>query len=325
MMEFRELIKNTRIDFIGMRRMAFALSGIFLLLGSIGLTMVLTSKANLSTDFTGGVSIHLRFQDPVNIGELRNALTANGVRDTLIQEVSGTKGFLIKTTLAEPGKEDIQDTLYRILSETWPGRPYEVLETNTVGPSVGQNLKKQAIVATVIAFVAIITYIGFRFNFLFGVAATFATFHDVLAMLGIFCVLGREINILFITALLTIAGYSLTDTIVVFDRIREHMAKMKVREDFGNVINRSINEVLSRTIVTNLTTFLVTVALALLGGSVLFDFALALMIGTVVGTYSSIFVASPLLFMWKRRIVGKRPSPDSGGNAKRNPYEISQT
>jgi preprotein translocase SecF subunit len=210
------------------------------------------------------------------------------------------------------------------LSETWPSRTYEVLETNTVGPSVGQNLKKQAIIATVIAFVAIITYIGFRFNFLFGVAATFATFHDVLAMLGIFCVLGRELNILFITALLTIAGYSLTDTIVVFDRIREHMAKMKVREDFDNVINRSINEVLSRTIVTNLTTFLVTVALALLGGSVLFDFALALMIGTVVGTYSSIFVASPLLFMWKRRIVGRRPSPESGGSAKRSPYEISQ-
>lgn len=302
MTEFREIIKGTHIDFIGVRKIAFAFSAMLLLLGCIGLVMISLGKANLSTDFTGGTSIHVRFQDTVTIGELRSALMGSDMHDAQIQEVSGTKGFLIKTQFVDTQKENVQDKVYRILSRQLQDKHYEILESNAVGPAVGKTLKQYAIIATVISFIGIIVYIAFRFSFIFGVVATIATFHDVLAMLGIFYILGREMNILFITAILTIAGYSLTDTIVVFDRIREHMVKMKSREDFGNIINSSINEVLSRTIITNLTTFLVTAALAVLGGPVLFDFSLALAIGIFVGTYSSIFIASPLIFMWRGRL-----------------------
>ena len=162
-------------------------------------------------------------------------------------------------------------------------------------------MKRHAIIAVILVLLGIVLYIAWRFNFVFGVAATIATFHDVLALLGIFYVLHFEINILFITALLTIAGYSLTDTVVVYDRIRENMAKMKSRSDLGKVINVSINEVLSRTLITSLTVLLVLAALLIIGGPVLFDFAFALFIGVMVGTYSSIFVASPLIYLWRRR------------------------
>ena len=156
-------------------------------------------------------------------------------------------------------------------------------------------------IAIALSLLGIVIYIAWRFNFVFGVAATIATFHDVLALLGIFYLLHLEMNILFITALLTIAGYSLTDTVVVFDRIRENMAKMKSRTDLGKVINGSINEVLSRTLITSLTVLLVIAALLVLGGHVLFDFSFALFIGVMVGTYSSIFVASPLIYLWRTR------------------------
>lgn len=302
MREFREIIKGTHIDFIGLRKMAFAFSAVLLLLGCIGFAMILMGKANLSTDFTGGTSIHVRFFDAVSIGELRSALAGSEMHDAQLQEVSGTKGFLIKTQFVDTQKETAEERAHRILSEQLPGKRYEILESNVVGAAVGATLKRHAIVAAVISFVAIIVYITIRFSFVSGVAATIATFHDVLAMLGIFYILGREMNMLFITAILTIAGYSLTDTIVVFDRIRERMARMKSRDEFGSIINGSVNEVLSRTIITNLTTFLVTAALCVLGGPVLFDFSLALAIGILIGTYSSIFVASPLVYIWGGRL-----------------------
>ncbi len=303
MSEYREIIKGTHIDFIRLRNIAFVVSAVLLLLGCIGFVMVSMGRANLSTDFTGGTGIHVRFQDVVGIGELRSALIGSDMHDAQIQEVSGTKGFLIKTQFVDTQKENVQDKTNRILLKQLPGKRYEILESNAVGAAVGKTLKRYAIIATVISFIGIIVYIAVRFNFIFGVVATIATFHDVLAMLGIFFILGREMNILFITAILTIAGYSLTDTIVVFDRIRERMAKMKSREDFRSVINGSINEVLSRTIVTNLTTFLVTAALCFLGGPVLFDFSLALVIGIFIGTYSSIFIASPLVFIWREKVL----------------------
>jgi hypothetical protein len=156
------------------------------------------------------------------------------MHDVQIQEVSGTKEFLVKTKFSDTEKEKVQDKVFQILSTNLPGKKYEVLESNMVGSAVGNTLKQHAIIAVVISLIGIIIYIAWRFTFIFGVAATIATFHDVLAMMGIFYVLGREMNILFITALLTIAGYSLTDTIVVFDRIRENMMKMKTKADFGD-------------------------------------------------------------------------------------------
>lgn len=301
-MGFREIIKGTNIDFIGLRNKTFIFSAVLLLLGCIAFVMVSMGKANLSVDFTGGTNLHLRFQETIGIGQLRSALMDNGMHDVQIQEVSGTKEFLVKTKFFDSEKEKVQDKVFQILSTQLPGKKYDVLESNMVGSAVGNTLKQHAIIAVVISLIGIIIYIAWRFTFIFGVAATIATFHDVLVMMGIFYVLGREMNILFITALLTIAGYSLTDTIVVFDRIRENMMKMKTRADLGAVINASINEVLSRTIITSLTVVLVVAALLFIGGKVLFDFSLALLIGVFIGTYSSIFVASPLIFLWRKKL-----------------------
>jgi preprotein translocase subunit SecF len=301
-MKFREIIKNTNIDFIGIRNKTFIFSAVLIILGCVAFVMVSMGKANLSVDFTGGTNLHLRFQEKVSIGELRGALMDNGMHDVQIQEVSGTKDFLLKTKFSDTEKEKVQDKISRILSTHLQGKKYEVLESNMVGSMVGKTLKQNAIIAIILSLIGIIIYIWVRFNFVFGIAATIATFHDVVVMLGLFFILGREMNILFITALLTIAGYSLTDTVVVFDRIRENMVKMKTKSDLGPVINESINEVLSRTIITSLTTVLGIAALLAIGGKVLFDFSLALFIGVLIGTYSSVFVASPLIFLWGKKI-----------------------
>jgi preprotein translocase subunit SecF len=302
-MGFIEITKKTNIDFIGLRKKFFILSIILALLGFFAFVMVSFGKANLSVDFTGGSSMQIRFAQPISIGELRTALATGGLADVQIQQVSGTAQFLVKTKASDVGQDKVQDRVSKVLASTFKDKKFEVLESNMVGPTVGNTLKRNAIIAMVVAFACIIVYIWWRFTFIFGVAATIATFHDVLAILGIFYVLHQEMNILFITALLTIAGYSLTDTVVVFDRIRENMAKMKSKEDFGNVINRSINEVLSRTLITSLTTLLAIGAILVLGGHVLFGFSFALFIGVVIGTYSSIFIASPLVYIWRKRAL----------------------
>lgn len=296
-MGFREITKKTNIDFIGLRHKAFMFSTALVILGVVAFVMVSMGKANLSVDFTGGTSLQVRFKDPVSIGDLRAALAHHGLPDVQIQEVSGTSDFFVKTKESEKVNEKVAS----ILSRSLEGKRFEIMGSNMVGSAVGKALKKNAIIAIVISLACIVVYIWWRFDFVFGLAATIATFHDVLAMLGIFWALQREMNILFITALLTIAGYSLTDTVVVFDRIRENKAKMKAREDFGDVINRSINEVLSRTLITSLTVLIAVASILILGGEVLFDFSLALFIGVLIGTYSSIFVASPVVYIWRKK------------------------
>jgi preprotein translocase subunit SecF len=308
-MKFREITKKTKIDFIALRNKAFILSFVLVVLGLFGFVMVSLGKANLSVDFTGGSSVQVRFSQPMPIGDLRSALRQGGIEDVQIQQLTtgqlqqtaDQNDFIIKTQLQQAGTEKVQDRISAVISKAFPGNKFQVLGSDMVGPSVGKTLKNHAIVAIILSLIAIVIYIAWRFNFVFGVAATIATFHDVLALLGIFFILHFEMNILFITALLTIAGYSLTDTVVVYDRIRENMAKMKARSDLAQVINVSINEVLSRTLITSLTTLLVLAALLVLGGHVLFDFAFTLFIGVVIGTYSSIFVASPLIYLWKKR------------------------
>jgi preprotein translocase SecF subunit len=301
-MKFREITKETKIDFVGMRNKTFIVSAVLILLGLFAFAMISAGKANLSVDFTGGTTLEVKFQEKVSIGDLRNALTDHGMHDVQIQEIAGTNEFLIKTKMYDTENEKVQDKVGQVIGASLQGKKYEVLSSNMVGASVGRDLKKNAIIAIAISLVCMVIYIAWRFNFVFGIAAAVATFHDVIAMLGIFFVLGREMNILFITALLTIAGYSLTDTVVVFDRIRENMAKMKTKADLGSVISGSINQVLSRTIITSLTTGLGIAALLVLGGKVLFDFSLALFVGVIIGTYSSIFVASPLIYLWRKKL-----------------------
>lgn len=296
-----ELLKNTNVDFIGFRKRAFIVSAILVALGLYAFLMVSMGKANLSVDFTGGTNLQVRFADQVDIGTLRKILTEGGVGDVQIQQISGTREFLIKTKLSDTEKEKIQDKITLILSGYLKNKKFEILGSSMVGPGVGKDLKKYAIIAVCLALIGIIIYIAWRFTFISGIAATIATFHDVVAILGVFYILDKEFNLLIITALLTIAGYSLQDTVVVFDRIRENTPKMKSKKDFGDIINRSINEVLSRTIVTGISTLIALGALMVLGGEVLFDFSFALFIGLMVGTYSSIFVASPIVYVWRKK------------------------
>lgn len=296
-----ELLKGTHIDFIGWKNKAFFLSLIFVLLGLLGLTMIIMGKANMAVDFTGGASLRVQFQDAVDIGKLRSALTDGGIPDAQIQAISGTREFFIKTKLSDTEKEKIDSRVSAVLASSFSGNKFQVLETNMVGPVVGKALAKAAIVAVILSIIGIIIYIAYRFTFIFGIAATIATFHDVLFILGLFWLLGREVNLLLITSLLTVMGYSLSDTVVVFDRIRENMHGMKSKADFGAVINKSINEVLSRTIVTGITTLIALAVIMAIGGDVLFDFAFALFLGILVGTYSSIFVASSLAYVWRKR------------------------
>lgn len=297
-----ELLKDTSFDFIAWRKKAFVISALLAALGLFSFIMISIGKANLSVDFTGGTNIQIRFKDHVDIASLRKAMLDGGIEDIQIQEISGTNDFFIKTKLSDTPKETIQDKVSAILSTQIKDKKFEILGSSMVGAGVGKTLKKYAIVATCLAFIGIIIYIAWRFTFISGIAASIATFHDVFAVLGIFYLLDKELNLLIITALLTIAGYSLQDTVVVFDRIRENMAKMKSKSDFGNIINKSINEVLSRTIVTGISTLIALGSLMIFGGEVLFDFSLALIIGLVVGTYSSIFVASPLIYLWRQRV-----------------------
>jgi SecD/SecF fusion protein len=205
---------------------------------------------------------------------------------------------MVRMKKSEGSVPHMSEKLTQVLNQAIPQSHFAAVGTTEIGASVSKDLRQKAIVAITISFLAIIIYIWFRFEFVFGIAAIIATLHDVLAVLGVFYLLNREITLLVVTALLTVAGYSLTDTVVVFDRIRENLARR--RGTLADIINLSVNEVLSRTIITSATVFLVVVALFFFGGVVLEDFALAMMLGVIVGTYSSVFVASPVIFAWRK-------------------------
>lgn len=291
-----ELIKNTNINFMGMRKYTFAVTAVMSLLGIIALIQIARGNANLGVDFAGGTAVQIKFTRSIPLQEVRVALEQGGLENFEVQDLPTENKVLIKTKKQAESLGDTAEEITRILSMKFSAMKPVVDSTTEVGPKVGSRLKQEALWAMILAALGIVAYIAFRFQFRFGVAATLATFHDVLAVLGILYLLGREMNLIILSALLTIAGYSLSDTVVVFDRLRENM-KIAVKEPLESIINRSVNEVLSRTIVTGITTLLSAFALFLFGGEVLHDFSLAILLGITVGTYSSVFIASPLLVL----------------------------
>ncbi|MEW6683080.1 MAG: protein translocase subunit SecF [Nitrospirota bacterium] len=292
-----ELLGKTNIDFIGKRNYAFVFSAILAVLGVITIIQIARGQANTGIDFAGGTAVQLQFEQPAHLDEARALLEREGFPDAELQEFTEGNKLLIRVKKQTTIQEKTADRLVEVFKKGFADNPFVVDSTTEIGPTVGAKLQQDAVKAITIAMIGIVIYIALRFEFRFGVAAAVATFHDVLAVLGIMGMLGREINLLIVTALLTLAGYSLTDTVVVFDRIRENLRNRR-RDPLGQVINQGINQVLSRTIVVSLTVFLVLVALFFFGGEVIHDFSLALLMGVVVGTYSSIFVASPLLLLW---------------------------
>jgi preprotein translocase subunit SecF len=298
------IIGDTNIDFIAMRRYSFIFSVVMVVIGLISLGIIVLGQADLSIDFAGGTLIQGFFENPVEVGELRSALADKGFDDVSIQQMmSGSREntFMIRVKAAstETG-QSVAEQLEAIIQESFSGNTFTLDSAHEVGPSVGRQLQSQAMWAVAIALICILIYIWIRFEFRFGVAATITTFHDVLVVLGLMFLLQREISLLVVSALLTLAGYSLTDTVVVFDRIRENL-KTARKKSFVASVNQSINEVLSRTIVTSVTTFMAVLSILVLGGNVVRDFALALTFGVIIGTYSSVFVASPIIVVWEDR------------------------
>jgi preprotein translocase subunit SecF len=294
-----EFIGKTKIDFIGKRKISFIISAVISVIGIIGIAQIVLGTANLGTDFTGGTALQLKFAKQVEIRAAREALAKNGITADL-QEISGANQLLVKIGKTNLAVGKVSGTVEEIFRKEFPANTFTVESSSEIGPSIGDKLRKDTLIAVVISLIGIILYIAWRFDFKFGVAAAIATFHDVLAIFAVFFVLNKEVNLLLITAVLTIAGYSLTDTVVVFDRIRENLHK-NMKDSLASIFNFSINEVLSRTIITSLTTFLAATSLLLFGGEVIHDFAFALVVGIVVGTYSSVFVASPLVVVWENR------------------------
>jgi len=298
-----ELLGKTNIDFIGKRNIAFVISSIISIIGIIGIIQIGRGTANMGIDFSGGTAIQLKFSKPFSIADARIALHKHGIAKADLQEIKDGNMLLVKMAGAAVGKPSVM--VQEAFKIEFAGNPFSVESSTEIGPSIGDKLRKDTLIAVALSLLGIILYIAWRFDLKFGIGATLSTLHDVLAMIAVFYMLNKEINLLFITAVLTIAGYSLTDTVVVFDRIRENLHK-NLKGAMHNIFNGSINEVLSRTIVTSLTVFIASASLYFFGGEVLHDFSFALLVGVFVATYSSVFVASPIVLVLENRALTKK-------------------
>jgi preprotein translocase subunit SecF len=301
-------LHNTNIDFIGKRYIFFAVSATLAIIGLASL--IIRGGPNYSIDFTGGILVEASCAQQVGLDDVRSALRAGGVEKLELQSLG--KDIIIRAKQQDINQDEFSKKILLILRQKFPQNQIAINRTEYVGPAVGKHLAKQAFNALIFSFLGIIIYVAFRFHSsIWGVAGVFGIVHDVFVVFGLFSLFNLEINLTSIAAFLTIAGYSINDTIVVFDRLRENLRYI-TKEDFATVINRSVNQTLARTIITSLTVFMVALALFFLGGEVIHDFALAMLLGVVIGTYSSIYVCTPLVFEWeqyKRRRTAKFSKP----------------
>ena len=289
-MRLKLVPSETSIDFLRLRMPALGFSGI-LVAASIALFAIV--GLNLGIDFRGGILIEARNADgPADIGGLRSDLGKLGLGDISLQGF-GTETDVLVRVQRQDGDESAQIAAIEAITATL-GDSYEIRRTEFVGPTVGAELAEKGIWAVVCALLAIMVYIWFRFEWQFSIAAIMALAHDVLSTIGLFALTGFEFNLATVAAILTIAGYSINDTVVVFDRVRENLRRYKSYEQPA-ILNMSLNETLSRTVMTSVTTLLALLAIVLFGGAVLRDFALAMMWGVLIGTYSSVFVAVGML------------------------------
>ncbi len=299
-----QLIKpDINVDFVGKRNMAFVLSIVLILIG-IG-SLIVKGGPNYGVDFAGGTLVQIRFEQNTTAAEIKDALIPNVLDSATVQQFGDDANeYLIRAQESDSGLQGLRSQILDALEPVYGAGKVDMRRIEMVGPQVGQELRKQGLMAILYAMIGILVYITWRFEFRFAVGAIVALVHDVLLTLGAFSLFGKEIDLPIIAAFLAIIGYSLNDTIIVYDRIRENMGKYH-GSGLPLTVNRSINETLSRTILTSGTTLLVVVALFLFGGGVIHNFAFALLIGVMVGTYSSIFVASPILIAWQEKVAEK--------------------
>ncbi len=300
-LNFMQFVKKPAIDFMQLKNITFIISGVLVAVGLVAFIQIARGKANMGVDFSGGSLLQYQASDDFTMDEVRKAFANHDMGGINLQEVEGEHRLIVKIKESTEVIGDFSDQITTLLNSELQGRQFVLESQSEIGSSVSAVLRNKAIQAIFISLLGVIIYLAMRFDIRFGLAAAIATFHDVIVVLGLCWLLNVEITLLIVTALLTLAGYSLNDSVVVFDRIRENMQKS---EDHSLLqqINRSINEVMGRTIVTSLTTAMVLVALFFFGGSVIHGFSLALLLGVLVGTYSSIFIASPVLTLWTKKV-----------------------
>jgi preprotein translocase subunit SecF len=314
------LFSNANYDFIGVRRYAY---GITVLLILPGLLFLLAKGLNYSIEFTGGTLLQVQSKKAVDVAELRTGLDRQGIHGAEIQNFGSANEYVIRARVARAGSDanDTQATANAVgqaLNAVLGPGNYTVLRTEAVGPKVGGELRQKAFLAIFLSFFAVLAYLAYRFEWRFGLAAVAATAHDILATVAFIGILRLEVSLTVVAAVLSMVGYSLNDTIIIFDRVRENLHRHK-HESFEQILNRSINETLPRSILTHGTTFATLLALTFFGGEVIRPFALVMLFGVFTGTFSSIYIASPVLMAIEKRWPGpaarghlvskKAPSP----------------
>src|SRR5262245_6890596 len=303
-----ELIRpGINIDFVQYKYPMLLASAVAIALSV--LIVVARGGPNYGIDFTGGVMIHLRFHEAKSVGDVRGAVLELDLGESNIQDY-GTSGeeFLVRLPLAASEVKNASDKLTAALEQKFGKGTFEVLRVAVVGPRIGAELRQRALLAVFFSTIMMGAYIWFRFEWRFAVGAALALMHDVIITIGFLALFHYEFDLTIIAALLTVVGFSVNDTVIVSDRIRENMRKNR-RDTLATVVNRSINETLSRTILTTGTSVVVTLALFFLGGNVIHGFAFALLVGFIVGTYSTVYVASAIVLVLDAFVTGKRPAP----------------
>lgn len=299
---------GTRFDFLGKWRIFVGISCAAILLS---LVLLMVKGLNYGIDFTGGALVQVLFKETKPISEVRQALTGLSLGEVVIQNIGHDREFLIRVGKAE-GTVDAEKQITGGLEKRFGKGAFEIRRAEMVGPQVGKDLRQKALFSILLGWLAMLVYVGFRFQFIQGVAAIAALIHDVIITLGAYSLSGREFNLPTVAAILTIIGYSINDTIVIFDRIRENV-RLSSRMGHAERINTSINQTLSRTILTTAVTMLSVLAVFFLGGDVISDVAFALLIGMIAGTYSTVYVAGPIILAW-HSLVGTR-----SGRGKKTP------
>ena len=292
------IASDTQIDFMGKIKMTLVISGLMILVGMS--SVVLSGGLKYGIDFSGGTLIQLQFKTAPDIDEIRDGLKSVGLGESTIQEFGSKRDILIRIQRSEEKLEAVGSKIRDSLGDKFNKEEITVARVEMVGPKVGKDLREKAFLSIVYAIIGIVLYISWRFELQYAIAAIIALIHDVLVTIGAFSIFDKEFTLVIVAAFLTIIGYSLNDTIVVFDRIRENLRR-RGKNTLVEIINASINQTLSRTLLTSGTTLLVVVALFLFGGEIIHDFSFALLVGIFVGTYSSIFIASVFLVYWDSR------------------------
>ncbi len=303
-LQFMQFVKKPNLDYMSLKKVTFALSGVLVAIGLIAFIQIGRGNANLGVDFSGGSLLQYKASTAFSMDEVRTAFNNSDLAGVNLQEVENEHRLIVKVKKSEEVVADLNIQVSAILDKELSDKGFVIESQSEIGSSVSAVLRNKAIQAILISFAGVILYLAMRFDIRFGVAAAIATFHDVLVVLGICWLMNVEITLLIVTALLTLAGYSLNDSVVVFDRIRENLRKSQ-KTSLTTIINNSVNQVISRTVVTSLTSAMVLLALFIFGGSVIHDFSFALLTGVMVGTYSSIFIASPVLTLWGENIREK--------------------